>query len=206
MLLTDLTSLPIGTALREVRGPADVANMRPTQKELAIRALRNAQQCLDICVRGKTYRDSLTYAVHYAHVCAAFAASLLIRLARIFPTELDLRQTARDVEALARILASVPAGRYARSLRLTLRSARRRKVIPPPSVPGSPTSMARQQGLPSTGATTAAASTPMFSPSDFKFGPSVAGTPARFGEGGAGVDAGSLEEESPQADFNLDCE
>jgi hypothetical protein len=32
----------------------------------------------------------------------------------------------------------VPAGRYARSLRLILRRARRQKHIPPPSVPGSP--------------------------------------------------------------------
>ena len=33
---------------------------------------------------------------------------------------------------------AVPAGRYARSLRLILRRARRQKYIPPPSVPGSP--------------------------------------------------------------------
>lgn len=33
---------------------------------------------------------------------------------------------------------AVPAGRYARSLRLILRRARRQKFIPPPSVPGSP--------------------------------------------------------------------
>lgn len=99
----------------------------PSQRDLAIRALRNAQQCLDICLRGKGYRKGLTYAVHYTRassislrfvlfvltpirfaldVCAAFAASLLVRLARIFPSELDLRQTARDVEELAKILAS----------------------------------------------------------------------------------------------------
>lgn len=47
--------------------------------------------------------DSISFCTD---VCAAFAASLLVRLARIFPSELDLRQTARDVEELAKILAS----------------------------------------------------------------------------------------------------
>jgi hypothetical protein len=43
--------------------------------------------------------------VHYTHVCAAFAASFLIRIARLFPQELNLKKTAKDVEELAGILA-----------------------------------------------------------------------------------------------------
>ncbi|CDZ97607.1 er-associated protein catabolism-related protein [Phaffia rhodozyma] len=150
----------IGTALRKIHNPADVQKMHPAQRELALLALRNAQQCIDICLHAEAYRASLPFAVHYTHISAAFAATLLIRLARIFPTELDLRQTARDVEQLAKLLASVPAGRYARSIRLTLRSARRRKVMPPPSALPSPTS--RSTPLPSVAKNTTA-TTPLSS-------------------------------------------
>ena len=92
-----------------------------------------------------------------ADVSAAFAASFLIRIARLFPHELNLRKTAKDVEELASVLEqgemrsldllisrlnrcgfAVPAGRYARSLRLLLRRARKSKYLPPPSMPGSP--------------------------------------------------------------------
>lgn len=38
-------------------------------------------------------------------VCAAFAASFLIRIARLFPNELNLKKTAKDVEELAGILS-----------------------------------------------------------------------------------------------------
>lgn len=37
-------------------------------------------------------------------MCAAFAASFLIRIARLFPRELDLKKTAKDVEELASVL------------------------------------------------------------------------------------------------------
>lgn len=80
-------------------------------------------------------------------VCAAFAASFLIRIARLFPKELDLRQTAKDVEELACILDEIPAGRYARSLRLILRRARKQKYIPPLSRPASPKRSQGQGGL-----------------------------------------------------------
>ncbi|KAK4689740.1 large subunit ribosomal protein L4, partial [Tremellales sp. Uapishka_1] len=124
--------------LRGIRERTDVINMPSEKRDLAIRAMRNAQHCLDICLRGENYRNGLRYAVHYTHVCAAFAASFLIRIARLFPNELNLKKTAKDVEELASVLASVPAGRYARSLRLILRRARRAKVIPAASVFSSP--------------------------------------------------------------------
>jgi hypothetical protein len=38
-------------------------------------------------------------------VTAAFAASFLIRIARLFPHELNLKKTAKDVEELASLLA-----------------------------------------------------------------------------------------------------
>lgn len=124
--------------LRGIVNPADVANMPEEKRVLALRAMRNAQACLEICLHGENYRNGLRYAVHYTHVCAAFAATFLIRIARLFPAELDLRKTARDVEDLARTLSEIPAGRYARSLRLILRRARKQKVIPAKSARGSP--------------------------------------------------------------------
>ena len=100
-------------------------------------------------------------AVHYTHVCVAFAATFLIRIARLFPRELDLRQSAKDVEELADLLAqgrsahdhcvgyvlilislTVPAGRYARSLRLILRRARKHHVMPLSSRAASPSMQA----------------------------------------------------------------
>ncbi|WVQ98787.1 hypothetical protein IAU59_005918 [Kwoniella sp. CBS 9459] len=124
--------------LRGIRDPADIVNMPEEKRMLAIRAMRNAQKCLDICLHGENYRNGLRYAVHYTHVCAAFAASFLIRIARLFPGELNLKKTAKDVEELAMILSSIPAGRYARSLRLILRKARRQKLIPAASRMPSP--------------------------------------------------------------------
>ena len=74
----------------------------------------------------KQYRNGLRFAVHYTRkplmsdlvhrggfqhvtdnldVCAAFAASFLIRIARLFPNELNLKKTAKDVEELASILS-----------------------------------------------------------------------------------------------------
>lgn len=49
-----------------------------------------------------TERSLLT---SYTDVCAAFAASFLIRIARLFPHELNLKKTARDVEELASVLS-----------------------------------------------------------------------------------------------------
>ncbi|KAL7424072.1 hypothetical protein Q5752_001657 [Cryptotrichosporon argae] len=162
--------------LRGIREPSDVVNMPEEKRALAIRAMRNAQHCIEICLRGENYRNGLQYAVHYTHVCAAFAASFLIRIARLFPQELNLKKTARDVEELASVLSQIPAGRYARSLRLILRRARRAKVIPAPSNVNSPTRGA--VGLPHTPGAGAGA----FSPSQL-VNPSYLPTPTATGSG-----------------------
>lgn len=91
--------------LRGIREPSDVVSMPDEKRALAIRAMRNAQTVLEVCLKGQNYRNGLRYAVHYTHVCAAFAASFLIRIARLFPQELNLKKTAKDVEELAGILA-----------------------------------------------------------------------------------------------------
>ena len=80
------------------------------------------------------------YSPHFTQVSIAFAATFLVRIARYFPDELDLPRVAEDVEAIAALLARTPAGRYARSLRLIMRMARRENILPPkpdPSPGGS---------------------------------------------------------------------
>lgn len=102
--------------LRGIRDPSDVVSMPEEKRALAIDAMRNAQRCIDICLRSASYRNGLRYAVHYTRrwceeatltidVCAAFAASFLVRIARLFPNELNLKKTARDVEELANVLS-----------------------------------------------------------------------------------------------------
>lgn len=74
--------------------------MPPEQKLVAQRAIKLARRGLDNCIRSVTYREGLKYgmffsafprlriltdpaAVHFTHVTATFAASFLIRLARL---------------------------------------------------------------------------------------------------------------------------
>lgn len=47
--------------LRGVKEAADVRKMPPDKRDLAIRAMRNAQTCLDIAIRGKNYRSGLRF-------------------------------------------------------------------------------------------------------------------------------------------------
>lgn len=85
--------------------------------------------------------------------------------------------------------ASVPAGRYARSLRLILRRARRAKVIPAASIVSSPTRQAAS--LPGAGGLTPLAAgglnplTPAFSPSQMINPTYFTSTPGNTGGAGA---------------------
>ena len=80
-----------------------------------------------------------------------FAARFLIRLASLLPDEVDLRQTGRDVEALASrldegtyktpkciSLTPVPGFHHGRTLQRVLRKAHKERVIPPKTRPASP--------------------------------------------------------------------
>lgn len=61
-----------------------------------------SQRCI-MSVSAHNY--GLFHYADFSDVCAAFAASFLIRIARLFPSELNLKQTAKNVEELAAILA-----------------------------------------------------------------------------------------------------
>jgi hypothetical protein len=57
------------------------------------------------------YRAALRYAVHDSLVTAAFSALFLLKMANLFPTELDIAAIARQVEQLAQLLSDVAAER-----------------------------------------------------------------------------------------------
>lgn len=56
-------------------------------------------------VRPQVQACIVIFGSHGTDVCAAFAATFLIRIARLFPHELNLKKTARDVEELASVLS-----------------------------------------------------------------------------------------------------
>ncbi|KAF8973572.1 hypothetical protein BDZ97DRAFT_1690763 [Flammula alnicola] len=116
------------TALRDVIGPEDVQRMPPAQRELAIRSIQIARQGLDITVNSPAYRKGMTYAVHYTHATATFAASFLLRLARLFPTDCDMVEIRSQVERLASLMAEIPGKRYALTLQLMLKKSKKRKA------------------------------------------------------------------------------
>ncbi|OAX44416.1 hypothetical protein K503DRAFT_765034 [Rhizopogon vinicolor AM-OR11-026] len=115
------------TALRGINGPEDVQKMPVTQRELAIRSIRTARQGLEITVNSPSYSEGMKYAVHYTHATATFAASFLLRLARLFPNDCDVQEIRSQVERLAGLMSRIPGKRYAITLQLMLKRAKKRK-------------------------------------------------------------------------------
>ncbi|ETS61629.1 hypothetical protein PaG_04121 [Moesziomyces aphidis] len=111
------------TALRGIRNANDADQMGPEQKELIIQATRAADTCLSISVNAKEYREMLGWAPHYTHVTAAFACVFLIKIARLFPRQVDTYGIFSNAERLASRLAEVPASKYARVIRILLAQA-----------------------------------------------------------------------------------
>ncbi|KAH7885934.1 hypothetical protein F5I97DRAFT_1927803 [Phlebopus sp. FC_14] len=97
-------------------------------KELALRSIQIARQGLDITVNSPSYSEGMKYAVHYTHATATFAASFLLRLARLFPDVCDMQQIRSQVERLAALMSQIPGKRYALTLQLMLKRARKRKA------------------------------------------------------------------------------
>ncbi|KAF8634474.1 hypothetical protein AX15_000914 [Amanita polypyramis BW_CC] len=93
------------TALRGINGPDDVQKMPQAQRELAIQSIYIARQVLEITVNSPTYREGMRYAVHYTHAAATFAASFLLRLSRLFPTDCNVEEVRTQVERLANLMS-----------------------------------------------------------------------------------------------------
>lgn len=147
------------TALRGINGPEDVRKMPTSQRDVALKSIQIARQGLDITVKSHSYREGMKYAVHYTHATATFAASFLLRLARLFPNECNLNDIREQVETLASLMSEIPGKRYALTLQLMLKRSMKRKTsvavsrspqLPrepyPPKVPSErPASMAVNQ-------------------------------------------------------------
>jgi hypothetical protein len=61
-------------------------------------------------------RAALRYAVHDSLVTAAFSGLFLLKMASLFPAELDLGAIIGQVEQLAQLLSEVAAERYASTI------------------------------------------------------------------------------------------
>ncbi|PFH54822.1 hypothetical protein AMATHDRAFT_72582 [Amanita thiersii Skay4041] len=116
------------TALRGINGPEAVQKMPHAQRELAVRSIQIARQGLDITVNSPTYREGMRYAVHYTHAAATFAASFLLRLARLFPNDCNTEEVRNQVERLANLMSAIPGKRYALTLQLMLKRSKMRKA------------------------------------------------------------------------------
>jgi hypothetical protein len=86
------------------------------QRELAFQAKDAAQNCLTIFLGSQDYRAALRYAVHDSLVTAAFSGLFLLKMAGLFPNELDLPSITSQVEQLAQLLSEVAAERHVLSL------------------------------------------------------------------------------------------
>lgn len=99
------------------------------QRELAFQAKDAASNCLSIFLTSSEYRyvllhrvgvitqcecgrAALRYAVHDSLVTAAFSGLFLLKMASLFPAELDLGAIAGQVDQLAQLLSDVAAERY----------------------------------------------------------------------------------------------
>ncbi|TRM69774.1 hypothetical protein BD626DRAFT_475226 [Schizophyllum amplum] len=96
------------------------------QRELAFQAKDAASTCLHIFLSSPEYRAALRYAVHDSLVTAAFSGLFLLKMANLFPGELDLVQIISQVEQLSQLLSDVAAERYALTLRIMLANLRRK--------------------------------------------------------------------------------
>lgn len=82
------------------------------QRELAFQAKDAASACLSNLLNSPTYRAALRYAVHDSLVTAAFSGLFLLKMANLFPAEVDLTAITAQVEQLAQVLSDVAAERY----------------------------------------------------------------------------------------------
>ncbi|KAF9049734.1 hypothetical protein BJ165DRAFT_1341892 [Panaeolus papilionaceus] len=116
------------------------------QRELAFQAKDAASNCLNIFLNSPEYRAALRYAVHDSLVTAAFSGLFLLKMANLFPSELDLGGITAQVEQLAQLLSDVAAERYALTLRIMLANLRRKvgiaSAIPNPAPTMPPPSFA----------------------------------------------------------------
>ncbi|KAG8890381.1 hypothetical protein FRB98_008956 [Tulasnella sp. 332] len=108
------------------------------QRELAFQAKEAASTCLATFLQSHEFRAALRYAVHDSLVTAAFSGLFLLKIANLFPGEVDIDGIMLQVEQLAQLFSEVAAERYALTLRLMLANLRRKIVRANPPVQPPP--------------------------------------------------------------------
>ena len=99
------------------------------QRELAFQGKDAASNCLSNLLNSPTYRAALRYAVHDNLVMPAFSALFLLKMAYLFPADLDLGSITAQVEQLGQLLSEVAAERYAVTLKVMLANLRRKIAV-----------------------------------------------------------------------------
>ncbi|KAI0769452.1 hypothetical protein BD413DRAFT_85089 [Trametes elegans] len=145
------------------------------QRELAFQAKDAASNCLANLLDSPTYRAALRYAVHDSLVMAAFSGLFLLKMANLFPADLDLGAITGQVEQLAQVLSDVAAERYALTLRIMLANLRRKVGLTPAGLPPAPPQHQQQPG-PGAGMPDAMMAPPQGPPPPF-IDPSIAPPP-----------------------------
>ena len=84
------------------------------QRELAFRAKEAALRCLATLLTSPAYRAALRYAVHDHLITAAFSGLFLLKVANLFPSEVEVPALLGQVEQLAGLLSEVAAERWVR--------------------------------------------------------------------------------------------
>ncbi|WWC59868.1 uncharacterized protein I303_102430 [Kwoniella dejecticola CBS 10117] len=143
ILVTDLTTqrcfssvLANSYLLRDIRSPSDVGNLPPHRRQWLLSSLDDAR-----FIAGRilsTEKNKLIYANHYSHVALASVSRIYIRLATLFPEAIDLRKVAKDLTQLTDVLAHFPGFSFARQLKYVITKARKKRILPPETRPGSP--------------------------------------------------------------------
>jgi hypothetical protein len=81
------------------------------QRELAFQAKEAASKCLSTFLNSPTYRAALRYAVHDSIASVAFSGLFLLKIANLFPSEVEVSALVSQVEQLAGLLSEVAAER-----------------------------------------------------------------------------------------------
>jgi hypothetical protein len=100
------------------------------------------------CYFPTAYSAALRYAVHDSLTTCTFSGLFLLKIANLFPGEVELPSIISQVEQLAQLLTEVAAERYALTLRLMLANLRRKLGLGPsaPKPAPGPVLVSREEG------------------------------------------------------------
>ncbi len=110
ILLSDLYHTKLWLICVALRGVSS-DKMPFEQRELAFQARDAASNCLATFLNSPVYCAKLRYAVHESLVTIAFSGVFLLKIANLFPSDVELPTLLSQVEQLAGLLSEVAAER-----------------------------------------------------------------------------------------------